>query len=349
MTAARLLKAARAGDEAEIEALITQGTKGTRKQLIEAARAGEADVVDVLVRSGTRGTRNELLKARAAGDARLEEALLRSGAGGDAGRVIVALLRKDWEGVEALRREGAMAPHILKEALKDALARRDGRAIEALSHTRAPLQEELERAIANDDVDRARVLLAHGRVDPNARLSAGYFARYPLIALANSPAMLDALVDGGADINTPPPRGGFSLIRHFCSKTVLNWYAVASGGQAEKIELLRLALALGMDPNARDHDGWTALEFIVYASRNLQANYGPSHRAIIEALVNAGAETRGALDLAQGDAFDCLAEAVLEHDPNMAPVIEGARDRHARHDGRPRAPRLALVKDDRTP
>ena len=268
MTALRLLKAARAGDEAEIEALIARGVKGTRKQLIEAARAGEAEVVDVLLRSGTRGTRPQLEAAREAEEDAVEEALLRSGAAGPGGRLLMAYRRDDSAQIEALKREGALTP--------------------------VALQRMLERAIDDDEPQVAAALL-HAGANPNATHSKSTTA--PVFQSAHSTAMLGVLIAEGADLNAPPPIKPTAmwlsqpLIWQWIDEEPPPWLA-----------MLKLALMAGADPNARDHNGATALELMaIEAALAAEADgrLTPDHRrrliAAIETLIEAGAERGGAL------------------------------------------------------
>lgn len=294
MTAARLLKAARAGDEAEIEALIARGVKGTRKQLIEAARAGETDVVDVLVRSGTKGTRPQLEAARAAGETDVVEVLLRSGADGDSGRWLVAWRRGDTAEIEALRRDGRLTEYVLADAVNAAAAANDGAALAALRDEGAPLQSTFERSVRNDDLDRARALLAHvgSSIDVSARGTDGYGW---LISRALSPNMLAVLIDAGANLNPPLHTGENSPLALLCNGACAAPREHWPPGDA--LAMLELALAKGMNPNQRRPNGRTALEDVVG-----QSVFGKStdeHRRrirVINALVDAGADTRPALE-----------------------------------------------------
>lgn len=268
MTALRLLTAARAGDEAEIEALIARGVKGTRKQLIKAARAGEADVVDVLVRSGTRGTRPQLEAAREAGELAVEEALLRTGAAGPGGRLLMAYRRDDSAEIEALKREGALAP--------------------------AALQRTLERTLSDDEPEVAAALL-HAGANPNATHSKSTTA--PVFQSAHSTAMLGVLIAEGADLNAPPPIKPTTM--WLSQRLISQWI---DEDPPPWLAMLKLALMAGADPNARDHNGATALDLVaIEAALAAEADgrLTPDHRrrliAAIEALIEAGAERDGAL------------------------------------------------------
>ena len=273
MTALRLLKAARAGDEAEIEALIARGVKGTRKQLIEAARAGEADVVDVLLRSGTRGTRPQLEAAREAEEDAVEKALLRSGAAGAGGRLLLAYQRDDSAEIEALRREGALS--------------------------QAALQRELERALLHDEPLIAAALLRAG-ANPNAEHSKG---GRPVFQSAHTPEVLGVLIAEGVELNAPPPADGIH-------RPIAVWLADSAArglptDHAPALAMLKLALAAGTDPNARDHNGHTALEELAFYAAFHDAPHADTERltperrrwliAAIETLIEAGAERGGAL------------------------------------------------------
>ena len=289
MTALRLLKAARAGDEAEIEALIARGVKGTRKQLVDAARAGETHVVEVLLRSGTRGTRPQLAAAREAGESAVEEVLLRSGAASVEGRLLVALRRDDSAEIEALKREGALS------------------------------QSALERAIEYDDVESARALLSVG-VDPNTPHSKGVG---PVHANARTPAMLAALVDGGADLNAPAPAGTFQwstaawLCRRAASAPPSHW---SEEEKAHPLAMLKLALARGMDVSS---DGAAHLEALAREARtrtNHRDGLRPEERRriidTIKALSAAGAKTSGALAI-------YLQRARYAPDPEIVEALDG--------------------------
>ena len=152
MTAARLLEAARAGDQAEIEALLARGVKGNSKHLVEAARAGETDVVDVLLRSGTKGTRLQLGMAREAEEDAVEEALLRSGTAGVGGRLLAAYRRHDEAAIEAMRREGALS--------------------------QVGMRWELERAFCNDEAMIAAALLRAGATPRAEHSKTGGYSGY---------------------------------------------------------------------------------------------------------------------------------------------------------------------------
>lgn len=268
MTALRLLKAARAGDEAEIEALIARGVKGTRKQLVEAARSGETDVVDVLLRSGTRGTRPQLEAAREAEEDAVEKALLRSGAAGAGGRLLMAQSRHDKAEIEALRREGALS--------------------------QAALQRELERALLHDEPLIAAALCRAG-ANPNTEHSKG---GGPVFRYAHTPEVLGVLIAEGAELNAPPPAYGMHIpITVWLADSVADGLAI---DHAPALAMLKLALAAGADPNARDHNGRTALEKLAYYAqfharpRADTERLTPKRRrwltAAIETLIEAGAE-----------------------------------------------------------
>lgn len=343
MTALRLLKAARAGDEAEIEALIARGVKGTRKQLVEAARAGETDVVEVLLRSGTRGTRPQLEAARYAGESALEEALLRSGAAGAGGRLLAAQRRGDSAEIEALKREGAPPQADFGRAIVDndvELARALlVLEIEALKREDAPsFQRALERALQVDDVAIVQTLLAAG-ADPNAPHSAGHGEA--IGTTARSPAALAALIDAGADLNAPLPHDfGLSIPFRLCNEASNLPHPEDKFTPADQpaiaLAMLKLALARGMNPNARYrkrkgptgyiHGGETLIEHV--ARGGWQGSYPVSTEAgrralvaTIEALIDAGADTSEALARFRrsaargGPALDSSVMAALERTP----------------------------------
>ena len=163
-----------------------------------------------------RGNALALAAAREAGESTVEEALLRSGAASVEGRLLVALRRDDSAEIEALKREGALS------------------------------QSALERAIEYDDVESARALLSVG-VDPNTPHSKGVGRVH---ANARTPAMLAALVDGGADLNAPAPAGTFQwstaawLCRRAASDPPSHW---SEEEKAHPLAMLKLALACGMD------------------------------------------------------------------------------------------------------
>lgn len=319
MTAARLLKAARAGDEAEIEALIARGVKGTRKQLIEAARAGETDVVDVLVRSGIKGTRQQLAAAREAGESAVEEALLRSGAAGDGGRLLLAIRRADTAEIEALRREGRLPEYLLRDAVLEAAAANDGPALEALRNEGAPLPLSFEVILGRNDLTAARAFLAHvgSSFDVNARLPGAY--GWP-ITEANTPEMLAVLIDAGADLN---PRYAPELpLSSLCTRAYLD----NRGG--DTMGTLKLALAKGMKVNRRK-DGKTALDEVAHSSI-YHKSPDERHRCVevIDALVDAGADAIDALESPER----------AEYHPEIVAALQRApAKRRARRRSKPRA------------
>ena len=286
MTALRLLKAARAGDEAEIEALIARGVKGTRKQPVEAARAGETDVVEVLLRSGTRGTRTQLVDAVRAGETDVVEVLLRSGARGTRENLEAAREARDSTLEEVLLRSGAAD---VEGRLLAAIRRRDESEIEALKREGALSPAALAHAIEHDDVESARALLSVG-VDPNAPSPKHGGAQ---IETARSLAMMAALVDGGADLN--------AAARMLYSRAL---HAPSPYYKAPLLDMLQWALAHGMAPNGRDEyrGGRTPLENVASQARawtNHRDGLSPEKRYrfvdVINALADAGADTPPAL------------------------------------------------------
>lgn len=316
MTAARLLKAARAGDQAEIEALLARGVKGTRKQLIEAARAGETDVVDVLVRSGIKGTRAQLAAAREAGESAVEEALLRSGAAGDGGRLLLAIRRADTAEIEALRR----APHseyLLRDAVLEAAAANDGPALEALRNEGAPLPLSFEGMLTTNDVTAARAFLAHvgSSFDVSARLPGAH--DWPITS-ARTPEMLAVLIDAGADLN---PRYAPELpLSSLCIR------AYVGDRHGDAMGTLKLALAKGMKVNRRK-DGKTALDEVAHDSIYCKS---PDERRrcieVIDALVDAGADAIDALESPERAEYHPEIVAALQR----APAKRRARRRSRR-------------------
>ena len=311
MTAARLLKAARAGDQAEIEALLARGVKGTRKQLIEAARAGETDVVDVLVRSGIKGTRAQLAAAREAGESAVEEALLRSGAAGDGGRLLLAIRRADTAEIEALRGAAGTPEYLLRDAVLEAAAANDGPALEALRDEGAPLPLALEGILARDDLTAARAFLAHvgSSFDVSARLPGA--DEWP-ITEAQTPEMLAVLIDAGADLN---PRYAPTLpLSSLCIRAYLD----NRGG--DRMGTLKLALAKGMKVNRRK-DGMTALEEMArsytYSYRKLlDEDQRRRYIEVINILVDAGADAIDALESPERAEYHPEIVAALQRAPS---------------------------------
>ena len=327
MTAARLLKAARAGDQAEIEALLARGVKGTRKQLIEAARAGETDVVDVLVRSGIKGTRAQLAAAREAGESAVEEALLRSGAAGDGGRLLLAIRRADTAEIEALRRRAPHPEYLLSAAVMEAAAANDGPALEALRDEGAPLRLSFKGILARDDLTAARAFLAHvgSSFDVSARLPGGVY-NWP-ITEAQTPEMLAVLIDAGADLN---PR--------YAPTLPLSWLCarVRRGDRGDRhgdaLATLKLALAKGMKVNRRK-DGKTALDEVAHDSIYCKS---PDERRrcveVIDALVDAGADAIDALESPER----------AEYHPEIVAALQRAPSKRRTPRRRRRAPRPLL-------
>ena len=340
MTALRLLKAARAGDQAEIEALLARGVKGTRKQLIEAARAGETDVVDVLVRSGIKGTRAQLAAAREAGESAVEEALLRSGAAGDGGRLLLAIRRADTAEIEALRRAAWSPQYLLRDAVLEAAAANDGPALEALRDEGAalkasrdegsPLQMALEGMLGSNDVTAARAFLAHvgSSIDVSARLPVAHGGGgngWP-ITEARTPEMLAVLIDAGADLN---PR--------YAPELPLSWLcarACRGDPHGDALATLKLALAKGMKVNRRK-DGETALDEVAHGSIYRKS---PDERRrcveVIDALVDAGADAIDALESPERAEYHPEIVTALQRAPARA--RGGASRSFTDQDDRPR-------------
>jgi ankyrin repeat protein len=165
-----------------------------------------------------------------------------------------------------------------------------------------------------DAVDVARLLLEHG-ADPNARLSAPIMQRQhtagdaalgegatPFLRAAKSGdiAMMRVLLDAGADAAYTMPNGSTALMY----AAGLGWRngsplapSYDQGSDAEAVEAIGLLLELGLDLDAQNADGNTALHAAI-SGRNAE----PIIRFLIESGANVSiANGRGEtpLDLAE--------------------------------------------------
>jgi ankyrin repeat protein len=131
-------------------------------------------------------------------------------------------------------------------------------------------EEKIRSAFRNDDADAVRAML---RRHPalRARINDPVFAfDSPAIMHVRSPAMLDALLEAGADVNARSRwwAGSFGLLD--CAAPELAKYAVSRGAKIDAHSAARLGMAdtlrglLDADPSlvhARGGDGQTPLHF----------------------------------------------------------------------------------------
>src|SRR5437867_4166307 len=131
---------------------------------------------------------------------------------------------------------------------------------------RQPRLTLFEAAAAGDDA-RVREIVARDPAQANAVAPAGYSPR-GLAALFKRRDVLRQLLDAGADPRPASRQGGFTPLHS----------AVATDAGAVDIEIVRLLLAKGADPNARSQSGSTPLHTVGFtgdrASLDLLLEHG---------------------------------------------------------------------------
>ena len=119
-------------------------------------------------------------------------------------------------------------------------------------------------------VEDVRACLSDGRLDVNARDKKGVTPLHLAVGQSETPGVVKALLDGGADVNVCDGRDGTGV-------TPLHWAA----GFSKTPGVVEVLLAAGADVNAQDEFGGTPLHWAALASKT---------PGVIGALLSGGAD-----------------------------------------------------------
>ncbi|MCZ2816551.1 ankyrin repeat domain-containing protein [Modestobacter sp. VKM Ac-2984] len=269
MTAQRLGRLVTDGDLAAVRTAVQE-----QPQLLSAA----------IERDGADGW-TPLHLAVAAGHARMVTALVAAGA--DTGA-------RTEDGRTPLHLALAHTPHLV-EVLREL-----GTPVDAASAAFLGELETLSRALdegtpltdPDTDVDLLSWAAAGGRPDAVALLLRRGAAPGPALhpaAAAGAPAVVQALLDAGADVDRRDPATGRTALH---AAVAGSGHAAVAGPGHEAPAVVRLLLDAGADVDATTHDGASALDIArVAAARQRAAATGdaPEADALVELLVAAGA------------------------------------------------------------